>query len=139
MKKVTKMPKTEEAWKKRLTPEQFRILRQCGTEPPFSGKWLYNKEKGVYKCAACGADLFSSDTKYESGTGWPSFWAAIEKNVELKKEKGLFGRVEVICKRCGGHLGHVFDDGPPPTGKRFCINSLALDFRKNFRKKKTNN
>jgi peptide-methionine (R)-S-oxide reductase len=127
----TKLPKTEEEWKKVLTPEQYRILRQKGTELPFRGKLLHNKENGTYVCAACGAELFSSDTKFESGTGWPSFWSANKQNVGTKTDLSYgMHRVEVLCKKCGGHLGHVFDDGPKPTGKRFCINSTALDFKK---------
>jgi peptide-methionine (R)-S-oxide reductase len=127
---VQKIRKCEkEGWKKKLTPEQYRILRRKGTELPFTGKLLKNKKKGDYVCAACGNKIFSSKAKFDSGTGWPSFYDA--ENVELKPEKGLFGRktVEVVCKKCGGHLGHVFDDGPEPTGKRYCINSAAMEFK----------
>ena len=117
-------------WKKKLSTEQYHILREKGTELPFTGKYLYNKGKGKYICAACGAALFSSETKFDSACGWPSFFAA-EGNVELKKDTNQgMNRIEVLCKKCGGHLGHVFDDGPKPTGKRFCINSLSLDFKK---------
>ena len=122
----------EKDWKKVLTKEQYRILRKKGTEPPFTGKYLEYKEDGTYVCAACKNPLFSSKTKFDSGSGWPSFWEAIEKeNVELKTDIS-FGmkRVEVLCSNCGGHLGHVFDDGPEPTGKRYCINSASLDFKK---------
>lgn len=125
------MPKTNEEWKKKLTREQYNVLREKGTEMPFKGKLLHNKENGMYTCAGCGAELFSSDAKFDSGTGWPSFDKANTENVELKKDisHGMI-RTEVICRKCGGHLGHVFNDGPTATGKRFCINSCSLDFRK---------
>lgn len=117
-------------WKKKLTEEQYHVLREKGTELPFTGEYLYNKEQGKYVCVACGASLFSSDAKFDSSCGWPSFFAA-EGNVELKKDLSHgMKRMEVLCKQCGGHLGHVFDDGPKPSGKRFCINSLSLGFTK---------
>ncbi len=118
---------TDAQWRERLTPQQYNVLREAGTERPGTGALLNNKEEGVYLCAACGQELFESDTKFESGTGWPSFYQPVgEGNVE---ERSDYGRTEVVCSRCGGHLGHVFNDGPRPTGERFCINSAALAFR----------
>lgn len=129
---TTKMPKSEEEWKKVLTKDQFCVLREKATEPAFSGKYHDNKEKGMYVCAACKQELFNSDTKYDSGSGWPSFWDAIEKSRVSEKPDNSYGmkRVEVVCSRCGGHLGHIFEDGPKPTGLRYCINSAALEFVK---------
>ncbi len=126
-----KVKKSDEEWRKSLTPEEFHVLREKGTEPAFTGKYLDNKGKGIYLCAACGNELFSSDTKFESGSGWPSFWApVIKENLDTKPDDSLgMHRIEVLCSRCGGHLGHVFDDGPKPTGKRFCVNSAALHFK----------
>lgn len=121
---------SEEEWKKRLTDEEYHILREKGTERAFSGKLLKNKEKGTYTCAGCGQELFSSETKFESGTGWPSYYQPVSENSIVEKKDTSMGmvRTEVLCGNCGGHLGHVFNDGPKPTGLRYCINSVALDF-----------
>jgi peptide-methionine (R)-S-oxide reductase len=126
-----KVEKSDAEWREELTPEQYEILRRQGTEPPFTGTYVYTKDKGTYDCAACGAPLFSSDTKFDSGTGWPSFYEPMDEGgVELREDTSHFmTRTEAVCATCGSHLGHVFDDGPNPTGQRFCINSGALDLK----------
>ena len=127
-----KILKTNDEWKKILTPEQYRVCRKKDTESPFTGKYFDCKENGIYKCSCCGNDLFDSKTKFESGTGWPSFYKPInDDNVQYESDTSYgMPRVEVMCKKCGAHLGHVFDDGPQPTNLRFCINSISLDLKK---------
>jgi peptide-methionine (R)-S-oxide reductase len=127
---VEKISHTDEEWHKILTPEEYHMLRENGTEPPFHNQFHDNKKKGTYTCAGCGLELFSSDSKFDSGTGWPSYWAPIAPDhVETRKDRSYgMVRTEVKCARCGGHLGHVFDDGPKPTGMRYCMNSGAMHF-----------
>ena len=124
--------KSAEEWKGILTPQQYAVLREAGTERPFTGEYWSHHEPGTYRCAGCGAELFDSSTKFDSGCGWPSFYESLDKSKVEEREDNSFGmhRIEVLCKACGGHLGHVFPDGPRPTGLRYCINSISLKFEK---------
>ena len=129
---MEKIDKSEEEWRQQLTPEQYRVMREKGTERPFTGEYEKTKEKGMYVCAACGNPLFSSDTKYDSGSGWPSFFRPLtNESVRTEEDNSMFmNRTEVLCSRCDAHLGHVFDDGPQPTGERYCMNSVSLKLQK---------
>ena len=128
-----KVEKTDAQWRAELTPEQYKVMREKGTERAFTGAYVDNHEKGMYKCAACGEPLFDSDTKFDSGSGWPSFFKPLSADAVETEEDRSHGmrRTEVMCKKCGAHLGHVFDDGPKPTGQRYCVNSVSLAFEKN--------
>jgi len=127
---MDRVKRTDDEWKEQLPPDRYQVLRLKGTERAFTGKLLHNDEKGVYVCAGCGSELFRSDDKYDSGSGWPSFFSPISDDRVEERKDGTHGtdRTEIVCARCGGHLGHVFDDGPKPTGRRYCVNSLSLDF-----------
>ena len=134
-----KVEKSQEEWREELAPERYHVLREAGTEPPFTGEYYDCHEDGMYHCGACGAPLFSSTAKFDSGTGWPSFTQPADAEaVELRKDRSHFmTRTEVVCRRCGSHLGHVFDDGPRPTGQRYCINSLSLELQPSSRRETT--
>jgi peptide-methionine (R)-S-oxide reductase len=127
-----KVEKTDAQWRAELTPEQYRVMREKGTERAFTGAYVDNHEKGMYKCAACGEPLFDSETKFESGSGWPSFFKPLSSDAIETEEDRAHGmrRTEIMCKKCGAHLGHVFEDGPKPTGQRYCVNSVSLNFEK---------
>ena len=133
---MDKLKKTDEEWRRELTPEQYHVMREKGTERPFTGEYEKTKDAGTYVCAACGNPLFTSDTKYESGSGWPSFYRpASAESVRTEEDRSMFmSRTEVLCSRCDAHLGHVFDDGPQPTGERYCMNSVALKLEKEEKK-----